>query len=92
MEGFPGGASGKEPDCQCRRHKKHGFDPWVGKIPWRRAWPPTPVFLLEKCHGQRSLVGLVKSQTRLKQLSITQLYVESICPQQAYWKLKGNKA
>ena len=38
MEDFPGGASGREPSCQCRRHKRHGFDPWVGKIPWRRAW------------------------------------------------------
>ena len=34
---FPGGDSGKEPTCQCRRHKRHGFDTWVGKIPWRRA-------------------------------------------------------
>ena len=33
---FPGGASGKEPTCQCRRCKRHRFDPWVGKIPWRR--------------------------------------------------------
>ena len=33
------------------------LDPWVGKIPWRRKWQPTPVFLLEKPHGQRSLVG-----------------------------------
>ena len=30
--GFPGCASGKGPTCQCRRHKRHGFDPWVGKI------------------------------------------------------------
>ena len=36
--GFPGGASGKEPTCQFRRHKRCGFDPQVGKIPWRRAW------------------------------------------------------
>ena len=36
--GFPGGASGKEPTCQCRRHKRHGFDPWVEKIPWSRKW------------------------------------------------------
>ena len=43
--GFPGGASGKEPACQCRRPKREGFDPWVRKIPWRRAWPSTPVFL-----------------------------------------------
>ena len=34
-----------------------GFNPWVGKIPWRRAWQPTPVFLPEKPHGQRSMVG-----------------------------------
>ena len=52
--GFPGGTSGKESSCQCRRH---GFDPWVGKIPWRRAWQPTPVFLPRESRGQRSLVG-----------------------------------
>ena len=55
--GFPGGASGKEPACQRRRFKRHGFDPWVGKIPWRRAWPFTPVFLPGESHGQKSLVG-----------------------------------
>ena len=42
---FPGGAGGKEPTCQWRRHKRRRFDPWVGKIPWKRAWQPTPVFL-----------------------------------------------
>ena len=36
---------------------KHRFDPWVGKIPSRRKWKPTAVFLPEKSHGQRSLVG-----------------------------------
>ena len=45
--GFPGGASSKEPTCQCRRHKRYRFPPWVGKISWRRAWQPTPVSLLE---------------------------------------------
>ena len=55
--GFPGGTSGKEPDCQCRRHKRRGFDPWVGKILWRRKWQSTPVFLSGEFHGQRSLVG-----------------------------------
>ena len=44
-EGFPGSASGKEHACQCKRCKRRGFDPWVGKIPCRRAWKPTPVFL-----------------------------------------------
>ena len=38
--------SGKESACQCRRHRRHGFNPWVGKIPWRRKWQFTPVFLL----------------------------------------------
>ena len=48
---------GKEPGCQCRRRKRRGFGPWVGKIPWRRAWQSTPVFLLGESLGQRSLVG-----------------------------------
>ena len=37
--------------------ERPGFDPWVGKIPWRRKWQPNPVFLPGKSHGQRSLVG-----------------------------------
>ena len=55
--GFPDGTSGKESTCQCRGHKRHGFDPWVGKIPWRRAWQPTSVYLPGESHGQRSLAG-----------------------------------
>ena len=55
--GFPGGADGKEPACQCRRLKRRRFNPWVKKMPWRRAWPTTPVFLPGKSHGQRSLAG-----------------------------------
>ena len=43
--GFLGSTSGKEPSCQWRRLKRRGFDSWIGKIPWRRAWQPTPVFL-----------------------------------------------
>ena len=56
-QGLPGDASGKEHTCQCRRHKKCGFSPWIGKIPWRRAWQLTPVFLPGDSHGQRSLAG-----------------------------------
>ena len=55
--GFPSGANGKESICQCRRHKRLGFAPWVGKIPWRRKWQPAPVFLPGESHGRRSLVG-----------------------------------
>ena len=54
---FPGGTSGKEPICQCRRHKRHRFNPQVRKIPWRRAWQPTPIFLPGESYGQRNLVG-----------------------------------
>ena len=53
--GLPGGTSGKEPACQCRRHKRVEFDTRVGKIPWRKAWQPTPVFLPGESHGQGSL-------------------------------------
>ena len=49
--GFPCGTSGKEVTCQYRRCKRRKFDPWVGKIPWRRAWQFTPVFLPEEPHG-----------------------------------------
>ena len=55
--GFPVGVSGKEPAFQCRRWKRHRFDPWVRKILWRRKRQPTPIFLPGKSHGQRSLVG-----------------------------------
>ena len=59
--GFPGGTSGKELACQCRRHKRHGFNPWAGKIPWRRAWQATPVLLSGETCGQRSLAGVAES-------------------------------
>ena len=54
ISGLPWWLSGKESTCQCRRCR---FDPWVGKIPWRRKWQPTQVFLSGKAHGQRNLVG-----------------------------------
>ena len=54
-KGFPcDPVGGKEPACQCRRH---GFKPWIRKIPWRRKWQPTPLFLPGKSHGQRNLLG-----------------------------------
>ena len=67
----PGGASGKEPAYQCRRHKRCGLDPWVGKIPWKKAWLPTPVFLPRESHGQRSLMGY--SPKGLKELDKTEV-------------------
>ena len=55
--GFPAGASGKELSCQCRTCKRLRFDLWVGKIPWRRAWQPTLVFLPGESCRQTSLVS-----------------------------------
>ena len=51
------GAPSKESSCQSRSPKRRCSAPWVGKIPWRRAWQPTPVFLPGESHGQRSLAG-----------------------------------
>ena len=60
--GFPGGSDGKEYACNV------GFpNPWLGKIPWRRAWQPTPVFLLENSMDREArwatVHGVAKSQT-----------------------------
>ena len=52
--GLPGGLNCKESACQCRRHR---FNPWVRKIPWRKEWQATPVFLPGEFHRQRSLAG-----------------------------------
>ena len=53
----------KESACQCRRC---GFDLWVGKIPWRRKWQPTPVFLPGKSHAGRSLLLLLSRFSRVR--------------------------
>ena len=52
--GFPGSISGKISACQSRRCKRHGFYPWVGKIPWSKKWQPIPVFLPGEFLGQQS--------------------------------------
>ena len=72
--GFPGVASGNEPTCQCRRRKRCRFDPWVGKITWRREWQPTQYSCLENPMDWgawwATVRGASKSRTRLKQLSM----------------------
>ena len=49
--------TGKESTCQYKRGKRCGFDSWVRKIPWKKKWPPAPVFLSGKFHGQTSLLS-----------------------------------
>ena len=53
--GFPGGASGNEPSCQCRRRNRRGFNPWFGEIPGGGHGSPLQYSCLENPHGQRSL-------------------------------------
>ena len=52
---FLGGTSSKESTCRCRSHRRCESNSWVGKIPWRVKWQPTPVFLSGELHGQRRL-------------------------------------
>ena len=60
---------------QCRRPE---FNPWVRKIPWRRAWQPTAVFLPGKFHGQRSLVGY--SPWGCKEFDMTEQLTSPLLP------------
>ena len=55
--GLPVGSTVKESTCRCRRQKRLRFGPWVGKIPWRKAWQPTPLFLPGEFYEQRNLAG-----------------------------------
>ena len=55
--GLPRWLSVKESVCQCRRHRRCGFDSWIERILWRRKWQPTPIFLPGKSHGQKSSAG-----------------------------------
>ena len=68
-----------ESACQCRRHKRLGFDPQVRKGPWRRKWQPIAVFLLGKSHGQRNPVSYSlqghKESTEETQYSHTHTYI-----------------
>ena len=57
QQGLPRWLSVKEFTCQCRRCRRHRLDPWAGKIPWRRKWLPTAVFLPGEFRGERSLVN-----------------------------------
>ena len=74
--GLPTWHTGEEPTCQCSRHKRCRFHPWVREIPWGREWQPTPEFLPGEFHGQRSL-GVFspwghKESDTTEQLSLSQ--------------------
>ena len=88
--GFPGDSDSKA--SVCPQYGRPGFDPQVGKIPWRRKWQPTPVLLPRKFHGWRSLVGYSpwgrKESTPLSNFSLS-LVVTYACSQgasQSLWR------
>ena len=85
---FPVGSDSKESACNTRKPR---LDPWVRKIPWRRAWQPTPVFLPGEFHGQRSLAGNNpwnhKESDMTEWLTLSLSYIPSVFP----WFLSGLK-
>ena len=78
--GLPWWLSGKESACQCRRRR---FDPWVGKIPWRRKWQPTPVFFLENSMDweawQATVHGVAESRLSLEWLNSNKKFDPQAC-------------
>ena len=61
----------KEPSCQCRRPKRHGFDPWVRKIPWRRAWQPIQYSCLENPMDRGACQAIVHRVTESDTTEVT---------------------
>ena len=67
----------KESTCQCRRHKRQGFDLWVRKILWRKKWQSTPVFLPRESHGQRNLAGYsLRGHKKLDMTEYTHTHID----------------
>ena len=90
MMPFPGGIHGKEPGCQCRRYKRHGFDPWVGEIPGEGNGNPLQPSCLENPMDRgtwwATFYGVTKSQTQLKWLNMTSFLVKASEYRQYTWK------
>ena len=86
---LPRWLSGKEPTCQNRGLRRHRFDPWAGKISWKRKGQPTPVFLPGISQRQRSLVGcspwVAKSRTRLSNWTHTHTPTHLAQPGEEEW-------
>ena len=68
----PKGRSGQEAACQCTRCRRQEFNPWAGKIPWRRNWQPTPGFLPGEIPWTEDPGGVAKSPWGCKELDTTE--------------------
>ena len=80
---YTGGAVLKSPPANAGRCRKHRCSPWIGKIPWRRAWWSTPVFLPGEFHGQKRLAGYSPQGHRVghdwNDLACTHIHVIHVC-------------
>ena len=85
--GLPGWLSDKESACQCRRCKRHEFDPWIGKIPWRKKWQLTLAFVLGKYHRQRNLPSY--SPRGHKKSGMTELLSTQVCTYHLWMQTKN---
>jgi len=86
LPGLPRWYQWQKTTCQFRRQKRHAFIPWVGKIPWSRAWQPTAVFVPGDSHEHGSLAGCspwgcTQSWTRLKSFN---MYAEALDKKRYY--------
>ena len=85
---------GKQSTCQCRRHKKCRFDPWVRKTPWSRKWQPTPYSCLEnpmdRGAWQAIVHGIAKSWTQLKWRSTAHTGFTEFCSRKLVQRLLGS--
>ena len=78
--GFPGGSVVKNPPANAEDTGRHGFDPWVSKIPWSRKWQPTPVFLPGRGAWRTTVHGIAQSWTQLsKQVCMKNLQIKHHC-------------
>ena len=73
----------KEKEIRLQRRRPR-FNPWIGKIPWRRKWQPTPVFLLGESHGQRSLAGC---RVGHDYTTTTTEHSNALVPERPWWKV-----
>ena len=88
MYTFPGDASGKEPTCQCRRHKRYRFDPWVWKIPWRGHSNSLQYFAWREEPGRLQSIGPQRVGHNWSDLECTHIHKFTyMYPEISLWKI-----
>ena len=95
--GFPGGTTGKESTCQCKRRERHGSDPWVRKTSWSGKRQVALVFLPGKFHGKRNLEGysppgLKESDTTEQRSTAPHFYLQNIKDNPLYTRFQQQNA